>query len=261
MDPSIETTNTSSARVELGHSKVWCQVQCPIPSSSPLLPQSTILDAEQGTLICQVKYANWHSQKIAMDMLQSEAGVSTTLESTQPSKTTSAFVPQPSSGRIHSTMMRQEADLSTKISSALRPILPLHHFAKCAIVIQLVILQDDGSLLSACLTAASLALAKARVELYDLVTCCAVAVHTIPSQPSSLATDFVLLADPTSHEEATCDCLIVLAVLPNSKEVSLWNQRGSLPSTAVTNSAMELCRDGCRTLHRFMRQHLIETNN
>ena len=61
--------------------------------------------------------------------------------------------------------------------------------------------------------------------------------------------------DPTEAETRQAG-----AVTPNHKKVTLWSQSGRLTST-MTNAAMELCRDGCRTMHKFMREVWIHKQN
>ena len=69
----------------------------------------------------------------------------------------------------------------------------------------------------------------------------------------------LLLADPTEAEIEVADCVVTLAMLPNWKEVTLWEQTGNgRLSQETTNAALNLCRDGCRTLHKFLREHLLE---
>jgi exosome complex component MTR3 len=152
---------------------------------------------------------------------------------------------QVSMGRLNAVTMKLESDLSTNLHAALLPSIPLNQFPKCLLTVSITILQDDGSALSACIVAASLALADANVELYDVVTSCTVAV---------LGT--TILADPTEDELAAADATVVLAIMPSWKDATLWFQLGKL-TEENTSQAVDLCRDGCRTLQRFMRQCLV----
>jgi exosome complex component MTR3 len=151
-------------------------------------------------------------------------------------------------GRI-SSFTTLEADLSCNLHAALLPSVPLEQFPKCLLTVNVTILQDDGSALSACIVAASLALADANVELYDLVSSCAVAV---------LGSSQTIVADPTEDELAAADASVVLAILPSWKDVTMWQQSGNL-SREQASQAVDLCQDGCRTLHRFMRQCLVDS--
>ena len=127
-------------------------------------------------------------------------------------------------------------------------------------------LQDDGSCLSAAITAASMALVDAQVEVRDVVTSCTVAVvENINNNNDDDDDDdrWLYLADPTEQEVTSLHAnvaLICLAMTPNHKEVTLWSQSGRL-SSEMASHAMELCRDGCRTMHKFMRESWISSND
>lgn len=223
-----------SALVELGHTKVICQVTSPVYASSPLLPSSVPLNMDEGTLYCEVNYLP-HASYPAARILAASA---TPLDQSHQ---------QFSAARISTHRYSRESDLSARLLSALQAAVPLQQYPKCCIRVLVTVLQDDGSVLSACLAAASVALTHASVELYDVVTACQVAVRE----------DGVLLADPDLEEEETAEAVVTLALLPNWKEVSLLEQSGVM-SMAQTNQAIDLCRDGCRTMHRFVRDHLLQ---
>jgi exosome complex component MTR3 len=220
-----------SALVELGHTKVICQVLGPVTASSDLVPSSVQLSMEGGTLYCEVKYSP-------------HVGYPT--PALVASSVSSMDHQQFSHSKINSWTVTRETDLSSRLLTALSPAVPLQQYPKCALLVRVTILQDDGSALAACIAAASLALTHAGVEVYDLVTCCSVAV-----------TDGTLLVDPDLQEEKEADAVVTLAMLPNWKEVSVWEQSGRL-TPEVGNEAINLCRDGCRTMHRSLRDHVLE---
>ena len=235
----LETSVTGqlgSALVELGHTKVLCEVDLttrdyPSSISSPKM--------DQGILHCQVQYA----PNVGINVVGHLSQAVTPLESTI------------SAGKLNSEIMTKEADLSFHLSSALLPSIPLERFPKCVLRVDVTILQDDGSVLSACIIAASMALADARVDLYDLVSSATVTV-AVDNNNQEEAT---FLADPTRRELSISQAELCLAMLPNHKEVTLWNQSGRL-RPSMSNQAMELCRDGCRTMHKFMREHLVASS-
>lgn len=249
LESGILSSTPGSALVELGHTKVLCQVFGPVTAAPDLLPSSVPLSMDEGTLYYEVKYLP-HVGYPTSTMVASSV----------------SYIDQSSLfsyGRIHSQIMTRETDLSSRLLSALTAAVPLQQYPKCALVVRVTILQDDGSVLPVCVTAASLALANARVEMYDLVTCCSVAVvrnnDDGGDNDKQSAQQHQLLADPDLEEERRADALVTLAILPNWKEVTLWEQSGKL-SPAVANQAMDLCRDGCRTMQRFTRDHLLEQN-
>jgi exosome complex component MTR3 len=236
LESGVIQSAAGSALVELGHTKVIAQVIGPVTASSDQVPSFLELSMEEGTLHCEIKYAP-HTGFPASSLLAASV-------STMDHHSTN----QLSSGKINMWTITRETDLSSRLSSALAAAVPLKQYPKCALILKVTVLQDDGNVLAACIAAASLALVDAAVEVYDLVTCGSVAVM----QGGEL-----LLADPDLAETEAADAVVTLAVLPNWKEVTLWEQSGSL-SPDKANQAMELCRDGCRTMHRFTREHLLE---
>lgn len=237
LESAVIPSATGSSLVELGHTKVICSVTAPVTEQIP--PSlSGSLDMEQGTLHCQVKY------------LQQIGYPTSTLVASTPSSLDQYEI---SSGQVRSWTIKRETDLAVRLTSALAAAVPLRQYPKCAIIIHVTVLQDDGSVLPACITAASLALVDAAIEVYDLVTACSVSVVDVAEDTD----DLILLADPSLEDLEVSKAEVTLAMLPNWKEVTLWEQAGRL-SPAVANQAMELCRDGCRTMHKFMREHTIE---
>jgi len=140
-----------------------------------------------------------------------------------------------------------------------------------------MVLQNDGGVLGACVVAASLAMADSGVELYDMVSACSVAV--VPRSMTAAchddgggggggggsgdcgedrrhASSHCLLTDPTEDEILAADGVVTLAMMPNWKEVTFWDQTGRLPANTASD-ASDLCRDGCATMQKFMRQSLV----
>ena len=66
----------------------------------------------------------------------------------------------------------EEKDYSVQLLEALEPAVLLHKFPKAQVNIYVTVLQNDGSALAASITCASVAMADAGVEMYDLVTGC-----------------------------------------------------------------------------------------
>ena len=219
LETSILSTHAGSSLVELGHTKILCKVSIGTDGNHSLV--------ETGVLLVRVDLiANF------------------------------GMPPQPNVSSLDGNIKRQshpaaQVDMEARIHTALLPTLNLSDYPKAVIQVDITILQNDGSILSASLLAATLALADARVDLYDLVTCCEVVVLR----------DGDLLADPTLAEEQAASAKLTLAIMPSNswKEVTLWHQSGPAQSVADGMDAMmNLCRDGCRTLHRFVRQHLLD---
>lgn len=230
LETSVLSTASGSALVELGHTKVLCRVEGPLTVTDY---STNTINMDEGVLQCDVKYL----PLVGIKPQSSVGNTVTTLDSQQVS-----------AGRLNAATMKLESDMSNNLQAALLPSVPLEQFPKCALKVDISILQDDGSALSACIAAASLALADSNVELYDLVSSCTVAV---------LRDD--IIADPTEDEMAVADASVVIALLPSLKDVTLWFQSGKL-SGERASQAVDLARDGCRTMQRFMRQCLIDSS-
>lgn len=226
-----------SSLVELGHTKVLCGVS--LNFTHPDAP------LDRGMLECKVQFA----PHIGIEASHQRSQAVTPLDS------------MISAGKLHSETLTKESSLSLQLHSALASVIPLDAFPKCALTIQATILQDDGSVLTCCITAASLALADAKVEMYDLVTSCTVAVveskaadrMNVDDSDEDPTAETLFLADPTEAERLQASAVICLAMTPNLKEVTLWSQSGRLDAN-LANQAIDTCRNGCRTMHKFMRE-------
>lgn len=227
-----------SSLVELGHTKVICQVSLSFtePNATP----------DQGVLECKVQFAP-------------HVGVDASMQRSQTVMPLDSMI---SAGKLHSEILTRESSLSSQLHSALVSVLRLEDYPKCTVMVHATILQDDGSVLTTCITAASLALADARIEMHDLVTSCTVAVVETDKKKDRMEVDSgddggshepIFLADPTEAERLQASAVICLAMTPNLKEVTLWSQSGRLDA-AFANQAIETCRNGCRTMHKFMRE-------
>ncbi len=280
LETSVISNAMGSALVELGHTKVLAEIQ--IAAAKATRPGTTTArqqsnnnnneaTTEKGSLRCNISYA----PHIGINqVVQQSSSVSpldgTTSNNNNNSSNQNSTAPTISSGKLHQELAVREANLSRKLTEALLPVVVLEQYPKCTLVINITILQDDGSCLSAAITAASMALVDARVELRDMVTSCTVAVIENPSKNNDDDDSyydeeedddedyFLYLADPTQDEVPSKAAVICLAMTPNHKEVTLWSQSGKL-SSAMASVAMELCRDGCRTMHKFMRESWIST--
>ena len=247
-------TTLGSSLVELGHTKVLCEVNLStdygsLPSSQQQEPQM-----DTGILQCNVQYTPSIGINIINHLSQTVASLGDNAAS--------------SGGKLlHSDIRNKESNIEFYLKSALVPAIQLYKYSKCIIHVNVTILQDDGSILSTCIIASSMALANAKIDLYDLVSSCSVAIISTPTSDDDHMNDddndndhVLYLADPTNYESnlapQNSSSELCLAMLPNIKEVTLWNINGRVTPT-TSNTAMGLCKDGCRTIHKFMREHLI----
>lgn len=256
LETSVISRAMGSALVELGHTKILAEVHIAVDTSS-----NSEATTDVGSLKCTAKYA----PHIGMDPVAQRSRSVLPLDGATSSTTNNSSTTIYSAGKLNQEQTMKESNLSRQLKAALLPVVILERYPKCTLLVNVTILQDDGSSLSAAITAASMALVDARVQVLDLVTSCTVAVVE-PTSNDNDEDSWVYLADPTEAEISDNNehngkvALICLAMTPNQKEVTLWSQSGRL-SSEMASHAMELCRDGCRTLHKFMRESWLSCAN
>ncbi|VEU39245.1 unnamed protein product [Pseudo-nitzschia multistriata] len=262
METSVISGAMGSCLVELGHTKVLVEAHlCQAAGNGPGgrgSSSSNEATNDIGSLRCHAR----HAPHVGIDRVSQRSSSLLPLDGSGGNKGGPSAAPSASAGKMNQELAVRESDLSRGIAAALLPVVVLEKYPKSSVVVNATVLQDDGSCLSVAILAASMALVDARVELRDLVASCTVAVATTKGDgEEGGGDDVVYLADPTHREssgEGERVALICLAMTPNQKEVTLWNQSGRLTSEMASH-AMDLCRDGCRTMHRFMREAWVSS--
>jgi exosome complex RNA-binding protein Rrp42 (RNase PH superfamily) len=61
-------------------------------------------------------------------------------------------------------------------------------------------------------------------EVFDVVTESALLMNVVLTPKDGGVSNYVLLADPTLEEMSVADCVVTLAILPNWKDVTVWEQ-------------------------------------
>eukprot|EP00550_Attheya_septentrionalis_P004875 CAMPEP_0198298024 /NCGR_PEP_ID=MMETSP1449-20131203/39340_1 /TAXON_ID=420275 /ORGANISM="Attheya septentrionalis, Strain CCMP2084" /LENGTH=263 /DNA_ID=CAMNT_0043999179 /DNA_START=44 /DNA_END=832 /DNA_ORIENTATION=- len=209
------TSKSGSAMVELGHTKVICRVEGPLSSSGRVVECSVVLAPHFGKRPATVMATHVPS-----------------IDETQ--------------ARLNHNNVAEEVHLASCLHQAIVPSIATTN-RNMGIGIHVTVLQSDGNVLAASIVAASLALADANIELYNLVSACRVVVVAVPDRSD------LLLADPTEKEELESKAQITLAVMGPSQHqqqqqqvVTYWDQTGRI-SPEMATQALELCQDGCAT--------------
>ena len=92
---------------------------------------------------------------------------------------------------IFSAQAVRNAETSTLIAQALELSIPLEKYPKAAIDVHIFVLESSGGVVGTATTCASLALADAGVELFDLVAACSAVIGSrtftsdLPATPST----------------------------------------------------------------------------
>lgn len=288
IDRHILSSSSGSSLVELGHTKVLCNVHGPRPLTSSSLPSESIISDGGGTssfhtkgiLNCQIRFAPNFGINPRKKVISSPTNLDGFANTTNNSTSS------------------QEIELSSRLKETLLPSIPLYLLQKNVLDVFVMVLQGDGGAFVASVLAASLALADSGIEIYDLVSIFSVAV--VPSTLLSTSdggraqehkTDYVtekmdveddedergiskvdsnycLLADPDEEEltllslsssnnkSSKIGGVVTVAMMNSWKEVVYWDQNGRL-LPELSQEAVELCRDGCVAMHNFMRKALV----
>ena len=195
---SMISQANGSAYIEMNQTKVICAVYGPRPIKSVSTGYS-----ELGRLNCFFQLATF----------------------SVPSTFTQLYSYKPST---------EEEELSVLIEQALVASLKLDSFPKSEVDVFIIVLENSGSAFGAAISCASLALADAGVEMYDLVSSCSVG-----SQKRSL------VLDPTFEEEQYgLDTQMTVSIMPNLNEITQMHHRGETEFNLLTEK-IELGIDGC----------------
>jgi len=153
------------------------------------------------------------------------------------------------SNRRSFTREKEEKEYSMLMVQALEVSVRLNKYPKSQIDIHALVLQSDGGALSAAITAGSLALADAGIEILDLVAAC--------SAGQALGQ---IVLDPDYLEENSKTGNLTVALMPSLNEVTQIFQTGDIQHLKSLE-ALHLCLDGCGKIYSMMTKNLIETSS
>jgi len=167
------------------------------------------------------------------------------------------FAPFSCSKRRDHKPANDEIEISEILTESLKSIICLKKFPRSQIELYIVVLDNEGCALSAAFMAASLALADASIDTFDIMVSCSVRV--IGKE--------LFIVDPNQDEESldffpdgmseTNNGLVTVAVLPTMNQVSAYLSTGLL-SSEVLNEAMELCISSAQSRYNVMRDYVTE---
>ncbi|XP_046859249.1 exosome complex component MTR3-like [Xenia sp. Carnegie-2017] len=145
-------------------------------------------------------------------------------------------------------MGQDEKDLSNIIKQAFEPSIMMEMFPKAQIDLYIVVLENDGNVLSAAINCATVAFVEAGIEMYDLV----IASSLVQSIQGSLL-DPILFEE--KHQET--QSIMTVAFLPVLNQISLLNMNGEL-SLTQTNQAIQSCIEGCARIYPVICQCIVQ---
>ncbi len=141
---------------------------------------------------------------------------------------------------------RREVEISKITREALEPSIILEDYPRTAIDIYIEILQSDGGSRCAGISAASVALADAGVNMRDLVAACA----------AGKVSDAIVL-DINDEEDKEGQADMPIAYLPNLKQVTLMQVDGVL-SKEEYKKCLDMAIRGCMQVYQLQKEALMK---
>jgi exosome complex component RRP41 len=141
---------------------------------------------------------------------------------------------------------RREIEISKVMREALEPALILEDYPRAAIDVFVEVLQADGGSRCAGITAASIALADAGINMRDIVASCAA---------GKVDEKIVLDINDTEDKEGGAD--MPVAYMPHLEQVTLLQLDGIL-SHEQFNECIDKAIRGCGTVYEIQRQVLMQ---
>ncbi|XP_056138180.1 exosome complex component MTR3 [Lampris incognitus] len=147
----------------------------------------------------------------------------------------------------------EEKDLSLMLLESLQPAVCLHKYPRSQIEVNVMVLENSGSVVAHAVTCASLALADAGIEMYDLVLGC-----SIQQDGNSY------LIDPTYLEEQKrCSGSgenqggLMVSFLPSLNQLSGMQSVGEMAEETLT-AGVRTCIEGCYKLYPVIQKSLAK---
>ncbi|XP_050420970.1 exosome complex component MTR3 [Adelges cooleyi] len=138
----------------------------------------------------------------------------------------------------------EERQLCNELRRALEPAICRGEFANFEIQINVLVLENDGSVLATAITAAGLALIDGCIPMYDVITATSLGVY-----------ENKILVDPTYDEESLClsttsegqSCgTVVLAYMKNLQQITEFAQNGSMDIFMFPEYVQTLIEKNCK---------------
>ena len=141
---------------------------------------------------------------------------------------------------------RREVEISKVMRESLEPALILEDYPRAAIDVFVEILQADGGSRCAGITAASIALADAGINMRDIVSACAA---------GKIDDTIVLDINDTEDKEGVAD--MPVAYMPHLEQVTLLQLDGILTPEQF-NECLDKAIVGCNVVYEIQRQALMQ---
>lgn len=142
----------------------------------------------------------------------------------------------------------EERDLTAALAESLQPGVCLGRYPRAQVEVNVVVLENDGSVLAHAVTCASMALADAGIEMFDVVLGCALWQD---GDARMLDPD---LSEEQGHGEN--QGRVTVALLPNLNQVSGLHADGEMRADTLT-AAVRTCMEGCLKIFPVVQQAIV----
>lgn len=139
------------------------------------------------------------------------------------------------------------------LQESLQPALCLHKYPRSQIEVNVVVLEHSGSVLAHAVTCASLALADAGIEMYDLVLGC-----SIRQDGDSYVVDPSYMEENNNSSSVSSENQggLTVAFLPSLNQISGLQSDGEMTEETLT-AGVRTCIEGCYKLYPVIQQALV----
>lgn len=139
----------------------------------------------------------------------------------------------------------EEQELSKQLQEALETVVRRETFPNLVVDVYVNVIEDDGSVLAASISAASIALSLAGIQMLDSI------VATTTVKTSSCA-----LIDPTRFEQDSAQSQLTVAVMANSGEIAQIALVGPCEDVLMRES-VNLATEGCAAIYEQIKPVLL----
>ena len=155
----------------------------------------------------------------------------------------------------------EEKQNSMTLKQALEPAVCRHEFPNFQVDVYALVLENDGSTVSAAITCAGAALANAGIPMFDLITSVTLGVQ-----------GNILFLDPTLKEENLCNTamkvatesvhydnhgIIIMSMLHTNEQVSGFQQTGNINSESM-DKAIKLLVEASKSIVPLVKKCLVK---
>lgn len=163
----------------------------------------------------------------------------------------------------------RQQEMSRQLKDTLEAVIVLEKFPKSQIDIYVTVIEDDGALLGACVTAAGLALCHANIDVYDVVVGATVLWYNdqLYVDPTRGEENYKEIGEGAGGKEGKtegtegrgCSQLIV-GMMPKHAggQVGLLVQGGGQASTTTLTDGLETAVELCNRLHALAKKTLLD---